>query len=183
MATGVRRGKKLMSMTRRLASRVLTIVIRRSSSEGQLWGNGMLRELDFIDGDWAALFWAFGSTAALCRHSVTSRLRTLGDRQFKEAFQIKTIAKKTTGMVSGVVVAGTVLALCVGILIGLIRFASLQQEDGRLADRLLIVVIPETLYVVGIITLWRRRKSVALGILLAAMILVTHAIIHLATHG
>ena len=172
-----------MSMTRRLASRVLTIVIRQSSGEGQLWGNAMLRELDFIQGDWAALFWAFGSTAALCRHSVTSRLRALGDRHFTETFQIQRIAKKTTGIVSGIVVAGTVLALCVGILIGLIQFASLQQENGRLADRLLVVVIPETLYVVGIITLWRRRKSVALGILLAGMILVTHAIIHFATHG
>ena len=172
-----------MSMTRRLASRVLTIVIRRSSGEGQRWGNAMLRELDFIQGDWAALFWAFGSTSALCRHSVTSRLRTLGYRQLNETFQLKRIAKKTTGIVAGVIVAGSVLAFCVGMLIGLIRFASLQQEDGRLADRLLIVVIPETLYVVGIITLWRRRKSVALGILLAGMILVTHAIIHFATHG
>jgi len=143
----------------------------------------MLRELDFIEGDWAALFWAFGSTTALCRHSVTSRLRALGDRQLNEIFQLKRISKKTTGIVSGVVVAGTVLAVCVGILIALIRFASLQQEGGRLADRLLIVVIPETLYVVGIITLWRRRKSVALGILFAGMILVTHAIIHFATHG
>jgi hypothetical protein len=96
---------------------------------------------------------------------------------------MKRIAKKTSGIVSGVFVAGTVLALCVGILIGLIRFASWQQANGRLADRLLIVVIPETLYVVGIITLWRRRKSVALGILLAGVILVTHAIIHFANHG
>ncbi len=172
-----------MSMTRRLASRVLTIVIRQSSGEGQLWGNAMLRELDFIQGDWAALFWAFGSTAALCRHSVRSQLRTLGDRHFNETFQIKRIAKKTTGIVSGVAVAGSVLALCVGILIGLIRFASWQHTNGRLADRLLIVVIPETLYVVGIITLWRRRKSVALGILLAGVILITHAMIHFATHG
>ena len=172
-----------MSMTRRLASRVLTIVIRQSSGEGQLWGNAMLRELDFIQGDWAALFWAFGSTIALGRHSVTNRLRTLSDRHFNETFQIKRIAKKTTGIVSGVVVAGTVLALCVGILIALIRFALLQQENGRLADRLLIVVIPETLYLVGVITLWRRQKSVALGILFAGMILVTHAIIRFATHG
>src|SRR6516164_2793093 len=109
MAGGVRRGKKLMSMTRRLASRVLTIVIQQSSGEGQLWGNAMLRELDFIERDWAALFWAFGSTAALCRHSVTSRLRTLGDRKFNETFQIKRIAKKTTGIVAGVIVAGSVL--------------------------------------------------------------------------
>ena len=172
-----------MSMTRRLASRVLTVMIRHSSSESQLWGNAMLRELDFIEGDWAALVWAFGSTAALCRHSVISQLRTLGDRHFNETFQVKRFAKQTTGIVSGVVVAGTVLAICAGIFIGLIRFASWQNTNGRLADRLLIVVIPETLYIVGIITLWRRRKSVALGFLLAGVILITHAMIHFATHG
>ena len=172
-----------MSITRRLASRMLTIIIRHSSSESQLWGNAMLRELDFIEGDRAALFWAFGGTVALCRHSVTSQLRSLGDRHFNETFQIKRVAKKTTGIVSGVVVAGSVLAICVGILIGLIRFASWQDTNARLADRLLIVVIPETLYAVGIITLWRRRKSVALGILLAGVILITHAMIHFATHG
>ena len=94
-----------MPMTRRLASRVLTIMIRHSSRESQLWGNAMLRELDFIEEDWAALFWAFGSTAALCRHSVISQLRTLGHRNFNETFQIKRIAKKTTGIVTGVVVA------------------------------------------------------------------------------
>ena len=172
-----------MSIARRLALRVLTMMIRHSSSESQLWGNAMLRELDFIERDWAALLWAFGSTAALCRYSVTSQLRSLGDRRSEEVFQLKGIAKKTTGIVSGVVVAGTVLALCVGILIGLIRFASWQQASGRLADRLLIVVIPETIYAVGIITLWRRRKTVALGILLAGMIIMTHEVIHFATHG
>ena len=172
-----------MSITRRLASRMLAIIMRCSSSESQLWGNAMLRELDFIEGDGAALFWAFGSTVALCRHSVTSQLRGLRDRHFNETFQIKKVAKKTTGIVSGVVVAGSVLAVCVGILIGLIRFASWQHTNARLADRLLIIVIPETLYVVGILTLWRRRKSVALGILFAGVILITHAMIHFATHG
>ena len=172
-----------MSVARRLASRVLTMMIRHSSSESQLWGNAMLRELDFIERDWAALLWAFGGTAALCRHSVTSQLRRLGDRRSDEAFQVKKIAKKTTGIVSGVVVAGAVLTICVGVLFALIRFASWQQANGRLADRLLIVVIPETIYAVGIITLWRQRKSVALGILLAGVILMTHAVIHFATHG
>jgi hypothetical protein len=172
-----------MSATRRLASRALTMMIRHSSSESQLWGNAMLRELDFIAGDWAALFWAFGSTAALCRHSVTSRLRRVGDWRFNETFQIKRIAKKTSGIVSGVVIAGAVLTLCVVILLGLIRLASWQQANGRLADRLLVVVIPETIYVVSVITLWRRRKLVAVGILLAGVILITHAAIHFATDG
>ena len=28
----------------------------------------MLREMDFVEGDWAALFWALGSATALFKH-------------------------------------------------------------------------------------------------------------------
>jgi hypothetical protein len=35
----------------------------------QDWANAMLRELDFIESGWAALFWALGSTTAIYRYS------------------------------------------------------------------------------------------------------------------
>src|SRR5262249_55490007 len=152
---------------RRLGSRGFANLIWEASGGGQLWGKDLLRGVGFFYGGLGGFFLGFWGTAALWLKLFKKQLKDLGGRQFNKTFQIKRIAKKTTGIVSGVLVAGTVLALCVGILIGLMRFASLQQENGRLADRLLIVVIPETLYVVGIIALWRRRKSVALGILLA----------------
>jgi hypothetical protein len=41
---------------------------RRRAAIGRL---AMLRELDFIEGEWAALFWALGSAAAILRHAAS----------------------------------------------------------------------------------------------------------------
>ena len=52
---------------RRLASAILTTAVRWASPGAREWGNAMLRELDFVEGDWAALFWALGSATAVFR--------------------------------------------------------------------------------------------------------------------
>jgi hypothetical protein len=52
---------------RRLASAILTTSVRWASPGVREWGNAMLREMDFVEGDWAALFWALGSATALFR--------------------------------------------------------------------------------------------------------------------
>lgn len=65
-AASVQRGEKLMRI-RRLASAILTTSVRWASPSGLEWGNAMLREMDFVEGDWAALFWALGSATALFR--------------------------------------------------------------------------------------------------------------------
>jgi hypothetical protein len=54
---------------RRLAFAILSTAVRRASPGLREWGNAMLREMDFIEGDWAALFWALGSATALFKHS------------------------------------------------------------------------------------------------------------------
>jgi hypothetical protein len=64
-----------MSAIRRFASRLLSVTVRYSSRESRNWGNAMLREMDFAESDWTALFWALGSTTALCRHSAWQQLR------------------------------------------------------------------------------------------------------------
>jgi hypothetical protein len=53
---------------RRLASAILAGAFRHASQETQEWGNAMVREMDFIESDWAALFWAIGSATAILRH-------------------------------------------------------------------------------------------------------------------
>ena len=50
---------------RGLASAILTAAVRRASPAGREWGTAMLREMDFVESDWAALFWALGSAAVL----------------------------------------------------------------------------------------------------------------------
>lgn len=51
----------------RLASAILTTSIRWAPPGLREWGNAMLCELDFVEGDWAALFWALGCATALFR--------------------------------------------------------------------------------------------------------------------
>jgi hypothetical protein len=53
---------------RRLASAILTAAVRRASPGIREWGTAMLREMDFVESDWAALLWALGSVAALLKH-------------------------------------------------------------------------------------------------------------------
>jgi hypothetical protein len=45
----------------------------------------MLSELDFIESDWAALFWALGSARAIFKYSIPRLLRAgLGKRSSQE---------------------------------------------------------------------------------------------------
>jgi LPXTG-motif cell wall-anchored protein len=53
----------------------------------------------------------------------------------------------------------------------------------RFVEWLAIVGIPEAVFMAAAIVLWRKKRSMAAGILLAAMMLMTHAIIHGLTHG
>jgi hypothetical protein len=62
------RGEKLMTI-RRLASAILTAAVRRASPGVREWGTAMLREMDFVESDWAALLWAIGSVPVLFKHS------------------------------------------------------------------------------------------------------------------
>src|SRR5712691_10037566 len=134
-----------MFAIRRVASWLLTAIVRHSSAESRSWANAMLREMDFVESDGTALFWALGSATALCRHSISQRLR-MGFDGCREALSLKDMARRTPAILS-------------------------------------VVVVPEAVYVVSAVALWRQRKSMALGILAAGMILITHAIVHFATHG
>lgn len=175
-----------MSLTRRLASRLLNSVVRHASPQSHDWGNAMLRELDFVESDWGALLWALGSTAALFRHSVPHQLRARLEKRFgpTEWGMLKNIGKKTIGVLWGVLIAGGVLTICV---LGLLRlapafFPAWQSGHARFVEWLAIVGIPEAVFMVTAVAFWRKKRYMAAGIALAAMTLITHAIVHAATH-
>jgi hypothetical protein len=67
----------------------------------------------------------------------------------------------------GVAAAGLVLALCMG---GLARVAS----HAAAAQWLTSVVLPESVFVVAALALWRRRRSTAMGFALSAVLLMAH---------
>jgi hypothetical protein len=172
-----------MPALRRIAVRVLTAMVRRSSSEGRAWAEAMLRELDFVQSDWSALRWAVGGATVLCKHTVSQRMNASFRRVFNDARSLKGIAKATPAVLAGVAVAGVVLSMCVLLLSSLTHAPWFQPTMGKLADRTLFVVVPEAVYVTSAAALWQRRRPVAAGILAAGAILMTHAIVHFATHG
>ena len=159
-----------MPMARRLAFRWLNAVVRSSPPESRPWGDAMLRELEVVESDWGALSWALGGTAALFRHSVGRRLETIG--------------RKAAGILSGVVIAAAVLTLSVR---GLLELVPLLSPGSQLGNGpvgwMFVLVIPEAVFVVTAVRLWRSRRSMAMGLLLAAMTLITHVVVHVATHG
>ena len=48
------------------------MAIQHASPTAQEWGNAMLHEMEFVEGDWAALFWAIGGARALLQGSEVS---------------------------------------------------------------------------------------------------------------
>lgn len=80
---------------RDLAVWILRIAIRHASPDAQEWGNAMLREMDSVEGDWAALLWALGSVRALCqgyKAPVTNDLNEIvrRARRFEENIRSRT---------------------------------------------------------------------------------------------
>jgi hypothetical protein len=152
----------MMSVARRLASTLLRAVVRRSAADGERWGAAMLRELDFVESDWGALWWAVGGASALVRQN---------------------IGRRAVGVLSGVAVAAGVLIVCV---VGLVRlipilFPGWQGRPVAVAEWVTVVVIPEAVFVIGAVALWRTKRLMATGILLSAMTFITHVILHVAT--
>jgi len=147
----------------------------------------MLRELDFIESDWAALFWALGSSTAILRHAVPRGLRAwLGKYSRREEKEMNNnIGKKAVGVMWGVGIAVAVFAASGFGLLGLsyLLFPQWDAEKVRWAQWLLVILIPEVVFISTAVAVWRKRRSMAVGILLSAAILIVHFIVHITTHG
>jgi hypothetical protein len=142
----------------------------------------MLREMDFISSPWGLLSWSIGGASALFVYSVRLQFRIsfremLGD--IKRSGSKRTIA----GLLSGVMIAATLLGFCVLGYFGLQHIPHRQLRCDRLIDGALIFLLPETAYLFVVYLLWRRRRSAALGVLLAALILFTHVLIRHVVHS
>ena len=93
------------------------------------------------------------------------------------------LGKKTVGLLYG---AGAALALVViafGLLFGThLLFPSLGLDRAEWTHVLTIVVIPEIVFVVAAVMLWRRRRPMAAGILLIGLVLAVHVTMHFTGH-
>jgi len=86
-------------------------------------------------------------------------------------------------MLGGVAVAAIFLSVCIAALSSLLHAPWFDPAQQKLADRMLIVAIPETAYLASMLALWRRRRTFAVGILGAGVLLLAHAIAHFAAHA
>jgi hypothetical protein len=173
-----------MSAIRRLASRLLRALVRHASSDSQDWASAMLRELDFIECDWAALFWALGGTKAIFKHSLPRGLRArFGKHSNQEEWvTLKHIRKNAAGTVSGVVIAVGVLVCAFGLVrLSFLFFPGSNLERVEWAELLAVIVIPEMIFILGAVALWRKRRSMAVGFAVSALTLVTHVVVHVTT--
>jgi hypothetical protein len=176
-----------MPVARRLASRLLNAVVRHSSPDSRYWGDAMLRELDFVESDWGAFFWALGSTTALVRHSAPGQLRRRLEKGVGPArrLTLKNVGLTTVGMLAGMVIAGSVLIACVESCVRLVSmvFPAGQLGHAPFVERLTVMVVPAAAFIVTAVALWRKQRPMATGILLAAITFVAHVILHVAGHG
>ncbi|QNI30737.1 hypothetical protein H7849_16620 [Alloacidobacterium dinghuense] len=169
-----------MSRVRGFAKWLLEFVLRSAPRHCEQWARAMLHELDFIEGDWAALFWALGSVAAIFRHCGRELVR-MGFRRREEA-DMKETAKNVGWVFAGVVLSA-VLVVCAAMLFHLAEyFYPPMNQSIPWPTWLVVFFLPETLFVIGTVRLWHKRKPMAVGVLLAALIFATHFAMHIVSH-
>ncbi len=173
-----------MSLVRGFASGLLRTATRYSPAETRDWASAMLRELDSVEGDWAALFWATGSASVLFRSAGGALKGSLGTcLQEKGKLKRKGIAKQAAGAASGILIAA-VLAICA---YGLYRFfvhSFPSIEMGRVpwVAWLTVIAVPEMIFIAFVVGQWRKNRSMALGIMLSGTVLAVHFAIHIMNH-
>lgn len=91
----------------------------------------------------------------------------------------KTAVGVASGAISAVMLAGCAFAL---LRITDLLFPGLNIARTEWTHWLAAIFLPESIFVVAAIVLWRRRGPVAAGILLTAIALGLHFVIHVAAH-
>ncbi len=176
----------MRSSARKFAVKLLNGVTRNSQPESQGWGNAMLRELDFIDSEWASLMWALGGTTAILKQSIAITARGWVRQQIdrRGEWTLKNVGKKVARLASGVAISAGVLAVSI---VGVARLLSAvisarKFEQLHWLGWLPVLVIPEGVFAIAAIALWRKRRDMARGIVLGAVALGVHVIVYVTTH-
>jgi hypothetical protein len=159
---------------------LLQRVARRPLGDGDAWAAAMLRELDFIESDWAALFWAIGSTTAIFRRWIPRALSTRFARLLgqEDGAISQSFGRKTAGIAVGVGMAIGVIAIALG-LVSLLLYL-FPKWDAYAFPWVGVIIVPEIVFIFAVIAVWSKRRFVAVGILLSAVTLATHFLIHIA---
>ncbi|MGB6686469.1 MAG: hypothetical protein WBE76_01355, partial [Terracidiphilus sp.] len=145
--------------------------------------SAMLREFDFIPGDWAALLWALGSAAAIARHAGRGWLNLFKSPQANQEKTMNPTGKRAIGFASGAISALLLALTAFGLMfLADYLFPQLGIARKEWTHFLIAIVMPEAIFIIAAVALWRRRKPVAMGILLTAAAIGLHVAIHVAAH-
>jgi hypothetical protein len=147
----------------------------------------MLREMDFIATDWGALRWALGGTTAIFRYSILEGVRTWANGHSVRSKEelIRAIGRSAEGLALAVMFCAGVLAACIFALTRVSPLLFPEWHIARLqwAQWVSVLGMPETIFVVAAVALWRKRKTMSAGILLCAITLFAHFLMYVSAHG
>jgi hypothetical protein len=171
-----------MSSRRKIAIWLMTAVLRRAPEGSREWAAAMLRELEFIEGDWEALFWSLGCTTAIFKHS-SQRFWVWVARQFGyEEGRMNDFQKRAAGVGLGIGIAVAV-TICFMVLVhGSAYVFGFDHAPWMMKFVMVVAWAMEAIFVGAVITLWRKRRPVAVGILLSAILLATHFAMYMSAH-
>jgi hypothetical protein len=170
-----------MGAPRRFAQRLLEGLVNRAPLASREWAKAMRGELNFIRGDWAALYWALGSAAAICRHIANDWCGWFKRRTTKEDVQMNDAGKKAVGVGMGALSALMLVGCAFAILrITDLLFPGLGLSHAEWTHWLAVLVIPELIFVIAAVVLWRKKGPVAAGILTIGLMMGLHVAVHLA---
>ena len=170
-----------MGAPRRFAQRLLEALVNLAPSGSRDWASAMLRELDFIRGDWAALYWALGSAAAICRHAAKGWRNWFKRQKGKEEAKMNNTGKKVVGVGMGALSALALVGCALAILrITDLLFPGIGLAQAKWAYWLAVLIVPEAIFIFAAVFLWRKKGPVAAGILTIGLMMGLHVAVHLA---
>jgi hypothetical protein len=180
-----------MGAPRNLARRLLRAALQLASPGCREWAEAMASELEYIEGEWPALFWALGCTTAIFRRCLVEWGaqfgKQLGDwlgiRSIKEENKMNSTGKKTLGVLSGAGIA-VALGVCMFFLRNVIgdMLLAMGIQKSMWSHFFSVIVPTEVVLVIVAALLWKRRAPVSVGILVACAVMAIHVAVTLASH-
>ena len=167
----------MKTVLRSVASELLRAVVQHAPSSSRSWGNAMLTEMDFIQSDRAAFQWALGSATSIFRYSIHHTVSA--------SPLLRAIGRSVGGLALSALFCAGVVAACV---FGLTRVSPFLFPDAQLVHMrwvqwISVLGLPEIIFVVTAVGLWRTRKILSSGILACAITLATHFLMYVSHHS
>jgi hypothetical protein len=114
-----------MTLMRRVAMRISGVVVHYASAGCKEWAEGLAREVEFIESDWSALWWAVGSMRVLLdrREATVGSLREAAAkaRQFSKSL-------RNGGFASGRILAAAFISFEIYYTLSFLDARNVQQR-------------------------------------------------------